>query len=111
MSTHRIRRLEEEIKHMVSSLMVFEVTDPILRGITVTRVLITKDIGLARVYYDTPAGRTERLKIQEALEGAKGYFRKQIAPRLNLRMVPELEFFYDETKDEISRVEELFSKL
>ncbi len=111
MSTHRIKRIQEEIQHAVSSILLLEVTDPLLRTVTVTRALVTKDLSLARIYYDAPGGDQEKIKVQEALLRARGFIRKQLAQRLRVKAMPELEFFYDETREEISRVEELFSKL
>lgn len=111
MNTHRLERLQEEIQHEVSSILLFEVTDPLVKGVTVTRVLITKDLGIARVYYEASGTKEEKAALQQGLHRARGFIRKRLAPRLNLRAMPELEFFYDETKDEISRVDELFSKL
>lgn len=111
MATHRLERLQEEARHVISSLLIFEVTDPLIKGITITRVMMTKDLGLARFYYESPVPKGDRPKVQAALNRARSYFRKQLAPRLNLRITPEVEFFYDETSDEISRVEDLFSKL
>ena len=111
MSTHRLKRIQEQIQHAVSSILLLEVTDPLLSSVTVTRVLATKDLSTARVYYDTLGGEKERTAIQQGLIRARGFIRKQLAQRLRVKSVPELEFFYDETREEISRVEELFSKL
>lgn len=113
MSTHRLKRIEEEIRHHVSSLLVFEMTDPDLKGLTVTRVMVTKDLGLGRIYYHlaTETPTEVREKVAQALRRARGFVRRQLAGRLNMRIVPEIEFFYDETEDEASRVEKLFSKL
>lgn len=111
MSTHRIKRIQEEIQHAASSILLFEMTDPVLQGLTVTRVMVTKDVGLARVYYDTSVSKTKRAAIQTALDRARGFFRKQLASHLNLKTIPEIQFFYDDTSEEVSRVESLFSKL
>ena len=111
MSLHRIDRLQEEIRHAVSSLLLFEVTDPLIKGVTLTRVMLTKDTSLARVYYEVAGTAKEREKIKDGLERATPFIRRKLAPILNLRQMPQLEFFYDETNDEVMRVEKLFSKL
>ncbi len=111
MSDHRIEKLQEEIRYSVSSLIVFEVTDPLIQKIAITHVLVTKDIGLARIYYETNVSADERREIQESLDKAAGFFRKQLAAKLRLRQTPQVQFFYDETSDEIQRVEGLFTKM
>jgi ribosome-binding factor A len=111
MGTHRIKRIQEEIQHAVSSVLLFEMTDPFLQGITVTRVVLTKDVGTARVYYETGVPKARREALQQGLDRARGFVRRQLASRINLKSVPEIQFFYDETNEEVSRVEGLFSKL
>jgi len=107
----RLERLQEEIRHAVSSIILFDVTDPLVKGVTITRVMMTKDLGTARIYYDTLGTSEERLAVQKGLDRASVFIRRQLAPRLNLKAMPELKFFYDETQDEISKVDSLFSKL
>lgn len=112
MSAYRLKRIQEEIQHVVSALILFDMTDPEIKGVTVTRVLVTKDLGLARIYYETIATKKEeKSSIHKALNRARGFVRKQLASKLSIKMMPEIEFFYDETKEEVSRVEELFSKI
>ncbi len=112
MGTHRLERLQEEILHALSSILLFEVTDPRVKGITMTRVLLTKDLSVARIYYEASLKKKEeREGLQAALKRASHFIRKQLAPHLKLRAMPDLEFFYDETSDEVSRVQELFTKL
>ena len=112
MGEHRIKRIQEEIQHAASSVFLFEMTDPLLQGLTITRVVVTKDVGTARIYYDTGADREKKREaVQEALDRARGFVRRQLASRLNLKSVPEIQFFYDETGEEVSRIEGLLSKI
>lgn len=111
MGTHRTERLQEEIRHLVSEILLYEVTDPLVHGVTVTRVLLTKDIGLARIYYNARGTAKERKSLQQGLERASSFVRRQVAPKLNLKIMPQIEFFYDETEDELSRVDLLFMDL
>lgn len=107
---HRHERLQEEIRHLVTQLLLFEMEDPRIRGVTVTRVLLTKDRGLARIYYEA-GDSSQRGMLKEGLEKAVGFIRRALASKLKLRLAPQLEFFYDETSEEVARVEKLFSKL
>jgi ribosome-binding factor A len=111
MSEHRIKRIQEEIQHAASHILLFETTDPLLQGLTVTRVVVTKDVGTARIYYESGVPKKDRPVVQQALDRARGFFRRQLASRLHLKSVPEVQFFYDETSEEVSRVEGLLSKI
>ncbi len=115
MVTHRLERLSEEIRHCVSELLLTEIRDPGInnpgiRAVTITRVTLTKDLGFARIYYGV-SKVDSRQDIQRSLTRAAGFIRKKVVERLALRIAPQIEFFYDETKEEIDRVEGLFSRL
>ncbi|MBI2067093.1 MAG: 30S ribosome-binding factor RbfA [Deltaproteobacteria bacterium] len=111
MSSHRIERLKEEVRQIVTEILLYEMRDPRFQHIIVTKVHLTKDLSLARIYYEK--GATSELKeaLQEAFEKAKGFVRRRLASQLKLRIMPQVEFYFDETNQEIQRVEELFSKL
>jgi ribosome-binding factor A len=111
MSEHRIKRIQEEIQHAASSVLLFDTTDPTLQGLTVTRVVVTKDVGTARIYYESGVAKNDRAAVQKALDKARGFVRRQLATRLHLKSVPEIQFFYDETSEEVSRIEGLLSKI
>lgn len=111
MSNHRIERIQEEIQHAVSSILLFETTDPLLQGLTVTRAVVTKDIGTARIYYEASVAKNKREELQSALNRASSFIRRQLASKINLKSIPEIQFFYDDTSEEVSRIEGLFSKL
>src|SRR3989338_9203270 len=110
MGAHRVRRLEEEIRSEVSRLLLFEAGDPRIRDVTVTRVTLTRDLGLARVYYES-SNPDQRTMLQEGLEAATPFIRRNIASRLDLRLAPQIAVYYDETSEEDRKVEKLFSKL
>ena len=110
MVSRRIERLQEEIGNRVNRLLRFEVQDPRVRGVTVTRVMLTRDLGLARVYYET-GDPADRVMVGEGLEAAKGFIRRNLASGLELKFAPQVEFFYDETREAVQKVEALFSKL
>lgn len=107
MGIHRSERLEHEIREEVRRILLFEVADPRIHNLTVTRVKITKDLGLARIYFET-ASPDRRPEVEAGLEKARPFVRRLLAGRLRLRIMPQIEFFYDETSEEIQKLERLF---
>ncbi|MBI2082923.1 MAG: 30S ribosome-binding factor RbfA [Deltaproteobacteria bacterium] len=110
MATYRLERLQEEMKQLIRGIFLFEVQDPRIKNVAVTRIRLAKDLGFARIYYEIPKG-ADRISVEQALEKAKGYLRSALASRLKLRLIPKIDFFYDETSEEMERIEELFSKI
>ncbi len=111
MGTHRIDKLQGEILKEVRMILLFVLDIPALQQIALTRVLLTKDLSLARVYYETILPDQRRDGLQEELDRQGKRIRKELAQRMRLRAVPEVRFFYDETNETISKVEKLIDSL
>jgi len=111
MATSRPDRVGEAIRDELSQLLTRHVHDPGIGFITLTRVQISPDLQLARVYY-TALGPTgddgaARKKSARALERATPFLKRQIGSRLRLKRVPELVFHYDESIAGQDRIEQL----
>ena len=106
----RPKRVAEAIHNELSILLLQKVRDPRLQEVTVTAVDVTPDLKLARVYFTLPPeGRVQDIK--DGLAAAKGFFRSQLAARLNLRYTPELVFHHDRQRENNERLEELFRQI
>ncbi|MFQ5855908.1 MAG: 30S ribosome-binding factor RbfA [Anaerolineae bacterium] len=95
-TTRRQKRLGELLKEELGTLLLREVRDPRLAGVTVTSVEISPDLGHARVYISLIGDQTEKTDALNALNHAGGFLRRQIAHRLDLRHVPRFTFHFDE---------------
>ncbi|MBI2340450.1 MAG: 30S ribosome-binding factor RbfA [Deltaproteobacteria bacterium] len=111
MESHRIRKVEEAYKKEITQLLLFEARDPLLQSVRVTRVIFTPDLRLARIYYEADGPPARRKDVLKGLKRSRGFLKKELADRIKLRFMPELEFHYDETTQASLRVEELFRKL
>ena len=80
--------------------------------VTVTEVQTTSDLGIARVYlsvWNTEDKQAVVLKLEEEyprVRQALGYRLKN-----QLRRIPELQFYLDDTLDEMYRLREVFNDL
>jgi ribosome-binding factor A len=100
-------RVGEEIRHALATLLSREVHDPGLGFVTLTRVKVSPDLQLARVFYTTLGDERGRRDTERALERATPFLRRQIGARIRLRRVPELRFEFDrsvETQDRIEKI-------
>ncbi len=111
MPTRRQQRVAEQIHRELSSLLMFEVHDPRLTGITVTGVDITPDLLLARVYFVVAGADDGGADALAALGRAKGYLRTQVAERIQLRFAPDLVFRVDSSAERGRRIDELLDAL
>ena len=112
---HRQGRLGEEIRRIISDLLLRELKDPRLSAmISITAVEVTSDGSYATVYLsilgmnaDGEEMEKQQADAMEALTSAKGFIRKEIARQVKLRHVPDLIFKVDKSMEygrHISRI-------
>jgi ribosome-binding factor A len=105
---YRPDRVGDQIRQELSEILTRgEVHDPGIGFITLTRVQVTPDLQLARVFYTSLGDPNARKETARALTRATGFFRRQIGARLQLRRVPELEFRFDESIAHQDRIEQI----
>lgn len=111
MSSQRQSRVGEQIREDLTELLAREVHDPGIGFVTLTRVAVTPDLQLARVYYTVLGDDKSRKDSKRALERAAPFLRRQLGVRLRLRRIPELTFFYDESIERQDRIEKILLDL
>lgn len=104
-------RVAEQLRAELALLIAREVHDPGIGFITLTKVSVTADLQLARVYYTTLGDEKGRKDTARALGRATPFLRRQIGQRLRLKRVPELTFFYDEAIEKGDRIERILLEL
>jgi ribosome-binding factor A len=103
----RKQRLADEIRDVVASLFQGgQLDDANLNQVTISAVKLSADLQVASIYFRVYPGADVGL-CQKALKRASGLLRKRIADCVEMRRVPELRFFYDESIEYGSRIEEL----
>ena len=108
---NRPDRVGEQIRLELSELIAREVHDPGIGFLTLTRVAVTPDLQIARVYYTSLGDEKAQRETAKALTRATPFLRRQIGGRIRLRRVPELTFFYDESIAHTDRIEQILQDL
>lgn len=107
----RAERVADAIYHLVSQTMISDISDPRLSGIQITRVRMTKDLRIARIYYHMfDASDDQKSNAQRGFGSAARFFRRIIGEEISLKFTPEVEFYYDDSIDIGDRIDELLSK-
>lgn len=109
----RAQRVADEIYKLVSEVVLNDLSDPRLNGVRITRAKMTKDLRLARLFFHMGDDVTEADK-KEAIRGlhsTKGYLKRRIGEEINLKFMPDIDFFYDDAIDTSDRIEELLAGL
>jgi ribosome-binding factor A len=109
--SHRVERVAEQIREEVSQILATEVADPGIGLVTVTRVRVTADLSLARVYWTLLGEAADRARTEKSLRRAAPYVRHLLSSRLALRRVPEVQFLFDQAVAAQDRVERILAEL
>lgn len=91
---------------VVAETLLREVKDPRVQAVTVTEVRARPDLKTAQVFF-TVRQKEELAEVLAGLKKAKGFIKRQVASRLQLRYTPDLEFRYDETLEKVNHLESL----
>ena len=110
----RAQRVATLLRAYLSEALTREVSDPRLVSLVLTEVVVPDDLGVARIgvrlLHDNEDPEQRRSALS-ALRRAASRLRRGVGPRLGLRRVPELQFFYDTGHDASRRVEELLREI
>ena len=91
------RKVNEQVREVIASILLFEISDPRLNMVTITSCEVSFDRSVANVYYTTEPSRY--LEV-----AAGGRIRSLMAKKLSWRMAPELRFMLDSSVDEAERI-------
>jgi ribosome-binding factor A len=92
-------------------MLLREVHDPGIGLVTLTRVKVSPDLQLARVYYTLIGDEKARTETKQALARATPFLRRQLGSRVRLRRVPELVFEFDRSIENQERIEKILLDL
>ena len=107
----RVRRIGDRIHQELSVVLQQEVADPRLAMVTVTEVEVDRELAFATIYV-TALGTQDRMnEVLSALEGARGFLRRELAARVQLRTFPQLRFHWDFSYERGARIDELLDML
>lgn len=111
MSKIRQQRTAEQIRVILSDLVLRDLNDPRLQGLTITGVKIDRELTHADIYVNALGDETREAEVMAALSGATGFFRHELAGRLRVRTVPNLHFHWDPTLAHAVRIDELLASI
>ena len=111
MGTPRQRRVADALRTQLSELLLLEVNDPRLEGVTITEVQIDRELQYASIYVNALGEEARQGEVLEALERATGFFRRRLSERLDMRKTPDLRFEWDTAFEQASRTDELLDSL
>lgn len=110
-NSRRSQRVASQIKSEISWLIEHKLRDPRKGFVTITRVRLSPDLKIASIYYSVLGKDEEKEATNDALGRAKSFLKHELGNRINLRVVPDLRFFYDDSLDYSEKISTLLNKI
>ncbi|GAA0228226.1 30S ribosome-binding factor RbfA [Metaclostridioides mangenotii] len=109
-SYNRTARIAEEIKKVVSTMLISGVKDPRINSmVSVTDVEVTNDLRYAYVYVSILGGDQDSTLL--GLKSAGGYLRRELGKSIKLRYIPEIIFKVDDSLERGMYMEKLINSV
>ncbi len=108
----RTERIGEEIKKLVSNLIMNELKDPRISPLTsIIEVDVTRDLRYANIFVSVYGNDENKKDTLEALQHSAGFVRKEIGKKLKLRYTPEPLFKIDQSIENGIYISSLLGKV
>jgi len=108
---HRQEKLGEQIAAEVSDLLRTRVKDPRVGFASITHVEVSGDLRHAKIFVSVMGEPDEKKSTIEALHHATGFLRHELAARLTVRFMPEINFKLDNSIEQGSHILGLIRQL
>ena len=106
----KIERINSNIMKEISYILETEVKDEKIKFVTITDCKVTNDLSYAKIYF-TCLNDDKKEETLEALNRAKGFIRKKLGEKIDIRYIPELQFVYDESIENGKKIEEIINEI
>ena len=110
-SEARAKRVAERIHEELAEIILKELSDPRLTGISVTSVEVDRELAYATIYVTSLLTDTSQEEVLQGLESAKGFIRRKLSRQIQIRTFPQLRFRWDTTQVRAERIDELLKQI
>ncbi len=110
MAKYRQNRINDAVKEEMAQILR-DVKDPRISGalVSITAADVSADLKFAKIFYSVYGG--EQTEVAKALKNASGFFRSELAKRINLRITPTLTFVYDSSAEYGANISKILKEL
>ena len=103
----RSDRISGLIQQVLSEILKRDIGDPRLKMATITEVEVSRDLKLARIYFTTPSGKQKKDAAIKGFNSARGFIKRILAQEIDLKYMPDIKFFYDDSLEYGTHIDEL----
>lgn len=106
----KIERIASNLVKEISYILATEIKDNDIKFVTITDCKVTNDLSFAKVYF-TVLDDSKKIETIKALKNASGFIRRELAERVDIRHIPELQFVFDESIEYGNKIEHIIENI
>ena len=107
----RAQRVSEELRKIISRILIEDLSDPRLGFVTITRIEVTDDLRYAKVFYSVLGDEEQKKSTAEALAEELGHIRRMAVERINMKFAMEMKFEVDPSIDQSFKIDSILKKI
>lgn len=111
MEGKRSDKVADLIQKEISQMLMRNLKDPRIGFVTITKVAVSEDCRMAKIYFSVTGSSDERERSTEGLNSAKGYVRKELGRRIRMKYTPEITFQFDPSIEYAIHIGEVIHRL
>ena len=98
------------IREEISKILMLEIKDEDIKFVTVTDCDTSNDLSYAKIYV-TVLEQEKKEETLKALNKASSFIRSELAKRIDIRNIPELKFYYDESINYGEKIDKIIDEI
>ncbi len=110
MSNFRIKRLEKELLKFMNNIITYKLRDKNLQWVTINDLKLSKDMSHARIYFSY-LNKSSKKQVLASLTKSAGFIKNELASAKIMRIIPDIQFFYDDLGDKARHLDELIEQI
>jgi ribosome-binding factor A len=107
----RLQKIADRMREELSEILIKEISDPRLSGISITDVNVDRELAFADIYVSAIEGSERSKEVLQGLHHAAGYIRHLLTERLDLRTFPIVRFHWDPTPERAEHIERILDTI
>lgn len=107
----RSDRVAAQFQRELADLLRTEIKEPGLGMVTLSDVEVTRDMSLIRAFVSFLGAAETPQKCVKTLNQHAPQLRRALSGRVRMRVMPELRFFYDDSIERGTRMDQLLNSL
>lgn len=107
----RTQRVASTLRKLISSVIEYETDDDRLKNITITEVELSRDLKHAKVYFSTQLSNFSSDEALIILNKSKGFISKKTFEKIQLRVIPILDFIYDKSIEDGFNIDNILRQI